>query len=123
MGVNGFEKYTYRLADGTTRTVENIPTAEINKMRREHNITHSEAVIAWINGETPVSKECQKKTRKAPTRQPDEVKRTMIEKLAEFVAEYEKISDVEVVNAERVISFKIDTDTFELTLSKKRAKK
>lgn len=77
------------------------------------------------------------KKRKAPTRKPDWVKRALVDHIAfslrDTVVEYldsatgidTKVCpcEVEITNIERVISFNIGDDKYELTLSKKRKSK
>ena len=67
------------------------------------------------------------KPRKAPTRKPDEFKRTVIKELDDFVREHMLadgvIDDVSVTNIERVIQFTKGDDVYEITLSRKRKPK
>jgi len=65
----------------------------------------------------------ERKPRKAPERKPDEAKRAIIAGLAEYIGQYPEVRDPRVLNIERIISFSLGDDTYELTLSKKRKPK
>lgn len=66
--------------------------------------------------------------RKAPTRKPDETKRWLIKELEDFLSSLGQatehgVRDCQVINIERIISFSIGEDKYEITLSKKRKPK
>lgn len=65
--------------------------------------------------------------RKAPTRKPDYTKRAIIEILADVIKDMTVTDltphDFEVTNIERMISFSLGDDKYEVTLSKKRKPK
>lgn len=137
-------KYTFTKENGQTTTVE-IPEKVIANHKRNLGCTTKEAIDLYLFDEgyitdTTVEELTQKakhnkqgvgaggsKTRKAPVRKSDVVKRELIEYLKTALEDNEseniKIDNVEVKNIERIISFSIGKDTYELTLSKKRAPK
>ena len=71
-----------------------------------------------------------KTARKPPVRKPDPAKREIIFSVAEFLANYGSMQTTEIntllvenvlaANLERIISFSIGEDNYELTLTKKR---
>ena len=64
------------------------------------------------------------KKKTARTRAEDAVKRNFIAEIAQFLGEnWENISNLEVVNPERVISFEFDNEKYEILLQKKRKPK
>jgi hypothetical protein len=131
----------YAIADGKVIT---IPDAYIEKQMRVLELTRQEAVEMYLSDEgiTPDSEVVsltakakaagpgvgakatgERKERKAPVRQPDQVKRAVIAALAEFIESTEHVTDVEITNVERMIAFAIGGDHFEVTLTKKRPPK
>jgi len=65
----------------------------------------------------------EKKERKAPERKPDFVKRAVIGSLTEYINSVDGVSDCTVTNIERMISFALGGDNYEVTLTKKRKPK
>ena len=142
-------KHTFMTADGGTKTI-NIPD-EVLAQGKKERLTVKETIERYLSDEgyivDPTVAELTekakankingagrqsgaKKPRKAPTRKPDEIKRTMIHELNEFLSSLgndagplNMIHDIEVTNIERVIAFSIGDDKYELTLSKKRKPK
>ena len=133
-------RYTFPYKE-TTKTV-NISDEWIKKTKINLNLSTSEAIELWLcdNGyeenleqkalnekakQNRVLPDVDRKTRKAPTRKPDEVKRELIRYLAECLGELETLNlkDVECINIERIITFSLGDDKYELTLSKKRRPK
>lgn len=117
----------------------NIPDEFIEKNMRNLSITRQEAVDLYLSDEGIITNDQvvamteKAKTagvgirnqgstkRKAPVRKPDEVKRSIIAVLANFINQEEYgVSNVEVTNIERMIAFELGGEKFELTLTKKR---
>jgi len=135
-------KYT---KDGKT---VNIPDAELRRLQKTLDLTVAEAVEVYLSDEgievdeevtelTAKAKTAgagakalgERKERKAPVRKPDELKRTLIAALAEFLETNELCAPegtpvgVEITNIERMIAFEVGDEKFEVTLTKKRAPK
>lgn len=135
-------KYTFTKENGQQTTVE-IPEKIITQHKKDLGCTTKEAIELYLFDEgyisnptvdelTQKAKENKNnlgagkgKTRKAPNRKPDMTKRAIIEFLKASLEENATINfeNIEVKNIERVISFSIGDDNYELTLSKKRAPK
>ena len=138
-------KYTFINGD-KQQTVE-IPDEVIKKHKRSLGCTTSEAINlfpfdegyidndevtkltnkAKANGAAKVKIGCK---RKSPSRKPDEVKRTLIQSFYQYLVNGQvsdalgvEVQEVEVVNQERIITFAIGDDNYEITLSKKRKAK
>lgn len=136
-------KYTFTDKNGKDRTVS-IPDTVIVQGRKE-KMTLEETIERYLSDEgyivndivaelTAKAKSAgingagrqqgEKKQRKAPVRKPDLIKRMLIEGLSKHMTEaYAEVENVEVVNVERIISFSIGEDKYEITLSKKRKPK
>ena len=126
-------KYT---VDGKTY---NIDDKFINKTRRAYGVSVKEAIMMYLSDEgILVDPQVEALTAKAKvngagasagkgrrkvSRKPDETKRSLISALNEFINSLDNTDNVSVVNVERIISFSIGNDTYELTLSKKRKPK
>lgn len=69
-----------------------------------------------------VGEKTVKSAKKAPNRKKNDTKATIISQIAEFLGENVEISaeNVEIVNAERQISFKIGENSFSVTLTQHR---
>lgn len=135
-------KYTFTKENGQQTTVE-IPEKVITQHKKDLGCTTKEAIELYLFDEgyisnptvdelTQKAKEhknnlgaAKGKTRKAPTRKPDMVKREIVEYLKNVLESNENIGfeNIEVKNIERIIAFSIGDDNYELTLSKKRAPK
>ena len=139
-------KHTFITAEGTEKTI-NIPD-EVLMQGRKEKLSVKETIERYLSDEgyvvDPMVEELtekakangmntagraqgEKKKRKAPTRKPDYTKRAIIDIIVDVVKEM-RVSDltphdVEVTNIERVISFSLGDDKYELTLSKKRKPK
>lgn len=117
-----------------------IPVDYINKTRRAYGVSVNEAMMMYLSDEglieDPTVVELTAKAkengagargagrkRKAPTRKPDMVKRSLMETLETAIDELDETRDVEITNVERVLSFSIGDDKYEITLSKKRKPK
>lgn len=134
-------KYTFINGD-KQQTVE-IPDEVIKKHKRSLGCTTSEAINLFLfdegyidndevtkltnkakaNGAGKVKIGCK---RKSPSRKPDEVKRTLIQSFYQYLVSgqvSDAVQEVEVVNQERIITFAIGDDNYEITLSKKRKAK
>lgn len=133
-------KYTFTDDSGKQKTVV-IPDDYISKSKKDLGLSTKEALDMYLADEgyitNPVVAELTAKakangvggatkSRKAPKRKEDPVKRELIKALEEFMNSYAgqggSADNVAVVNPERVISFTLGNDTYELTLSKKRKK-
>lgn len=129
------ESYSYKNADGETVLIEGIPSDEINSMRRENGLTHSEALKCWMyeNGKIDaidqtildkrsgkVAKPVEKKKR---VRKADDVKVALVASIFAHLSGMNSIDNLTVVNDERLIAFNIGDDKYEITLAKKRPAK
>lgn len=120
----------------------NIPDEFIETNMRNLGLTRQAAVDLYLSDEGFISNDQivamtekakaagvgakatgEKKERKAPVRKPDEVKRVVIAALADFIKTHETAHNVEVMNVERMISFELAGDKYEITLTKKRKPK
>lgn len=139
-------KYTFTADDGEEKTVS-IPDDYIRTNKRNLGLTTNEAIHLWLfdngyeeNAEADALTEKAKDTcnrvkgsskRKAPTRKPDYIKRTLISEIKNSLTDLKididdtpvMIENVTVQNVERVVRFQVGEDTYELTLSKKRKTK
>ena len=138
-------KYTF--INGEKQQTVEIPDEVIKKHKRSLGCTTSEAINLFLfdegyidndevtkltnkakaNGAGKVKIGCK---RKAPSRKPDEVKRTLIQAFYQYLVSGQvsdalgvEVQEVEVVNQERIITFAIGEDNYEITLSKKRKAK
>ena len=139
-------KHTFIGADGQEKTV-NISDEVLTQGRKE-GLNVAETIERYLSDEGYVVNDVvaeltdkakaagvnnagrasgTKAKRKAPVRKPDYTKRAIIDILADTVKEMRITDltphDVEVTNIERIISFSIGEDKYELTLSKKRKPK
>jgi len=65
-----------------------------------------------------------KAKRKAPERKPDEIKRSVIQGLYEYIYGQPTVTGIAITNVERVIAFTmVDGENYELTLTRKRKPK
>lgn len=139
-------KYTFINKSGNSQTVE-IQDDWIAKQMKLLHITKREAAEMWLSDEGYIDNEvveeltqqaktngsgvkgASTKPRKKPERKPDYTKRELIDFLYETLADHDldlecgTLKDVEKVNIERIITFAIKDDRYELTLSKKRKPK
>ena len=138
-------KYTF--INGEKQQTVEIPDEVIKKHKRSLGCTTSEAINLFLfdegyidndevtkltnkakaNGAAKVKIGCK---RKSPSRKPDEVKRTLIQSFYQYLVSGQvsdalgaEIQEVEVVNQERIITFAVGDDNYEITLSKKRKAK
>lgn len=124
---------------GLERTV-NIPNEDLERIKRGTTAKTTEAAVeVWLSDEGYVvdsmveeltakaaknsTRVTGTKKRKAPTRKPDYTKRKIVDALKGCVSNLEGADNVEVTNIERIVRFTVGTDTYEVTLSKKRAPK
>lgn len=126
-------KYTFANKDGKQRTV-NIPDDDIKRAKSAYGLSNKEAIDMWLVDEgylsDPVVEELTAKANvngfKAETkkrtvrRKEDPVKRALIASLFDFITLYDGVEVSQIVNPERIVSFTIGDDTYEITLSKKR---
>lgn len=136
-------KYTFTKTDGSKKTVE-IADEWIVKTKRALGITDREAIQMWLCDNDYITNEeqealnqkaaaanaglrVQSKERKKPVRKPDDVKRAIIQYLYDCMKETSSqawtAKDVNVTNIERIISFAIGEEQYEITLTKKRKAK
>lgn len=132
-------KYTFKYK-GAGKTIE-IPDEYIATQKRTLGLSNKEAIDLYLFDEgyaenefvsemTEKAKKNRSQSvghskRKAPKRKEDPIKRAMItfllDSLVDVPQEYNlKVECPTVISPERIISFTIGEDTYELTLSKKR---
>lgn len=125
-------KYTFTDKDGKQRTV-NIPEEDIKRSKSAFGLSNKEAIDMWLVDEgyltNPVVEELNAKAstnkvsaprKRSAKRKEDPIKRAVIASLFDCIQEYAGVVDVAVRNPERIISFSLGEDTYEITLSKKR---
>lgn len=127
-------KYTFADKDGKQRTV-NIPDDDIKRAKSAFGLSNKEAIDMWLVDEgylsDPVVEELNAKAKangvgagakkkRTVRRKEDPVKRALIAFLFDNIQEYDSAENAEVRNPERIISFTLGDDTYEITLSKKR---
>lgn len=132
-------KYTFKYK-GAEKTIE-IPDEYLATQKRTLGLSNKEAIDLYLFDEgyaenefvsemTEKAKKNRSQSvgrskRKVPKRKEDPIKRSMIafllDSLIDVPQEYNlKVECPTVINPERIISFTIGEDTYELTLSKKR---
>ena len=126
-------KYTFVGKDEKQHTV-NIPDDDIKRAKSAFGLSNKEAIDMWLVDEgyltDPTVEELTAKAKangpRAETkkrtvrRKEDPVKRALIASLFAFITLYDGVEVSQIVNPERIISFTIGDDTYEITLSKKR---
>lgn len=126
-------KYTFADKDGKQRTV-NIPDEDIKRSKSAFGLSNKEAIDMWLVDEgyltNPVVEELNAKAKangvkggskkRTVRRKEDPVKRALIASLFDYIQEYAGVEGATVRNPERIISFTLGNDTYEITLSKKR---
>lgn len=125
-------KYTFTDKDGKQRTV-NIPEEDIKRSKSVFGLSNKEAIDMWLVDEgyltNPVVEELNAKAannkvsaprKRSVKRKEDPTKRAVIASLFDYIQEYAGVVDAAVRNPERIISFSLGEDTYEITLSKKR---
>lgn len=126
-------KYTFVDKNGKQRTV-NIPEDDIKRSKSTFGLSNKEAIDMWLVDEgyltNPTVEELTAKAKangpKAETkkrtvrRKEDPIKRALIAFLFDNIQEYAGVESAAVRNPERIISFTLGDDTYEITLSKKR---
>lgn len=125
-------KYTFTDKDGKQRTV-NIPEEDIRRSKSAFGLSNKEAIDMWLVDEgyltNPVVEELNAKAanskvsaprKRSAKRKEDPTKRAVIASLFDYIQEYAGVVDATVRNPERIISFSLGGDTYEITLSKKR---
>lgn len=125
-------KYTFTDKDGKQRTV-NIPEEDIRRSKSAFGLSNKEAIDMWLVDEgyltNPVVEELNAKAannkvsaprKRSVKRKEDPIKREIIASLFDCIQEYAGVVDAAVRNPERIISFSLGEDTYEITLSKKR---
>ena len=133
-------KYTFTDDQGRPRMVV-IPDEYIYTQKKTLGLSNKEAILLYLSDEgiikNPAVEELTAKakangvsgaikSRKAPKRKEDPIKRNLIASLFDYLdtetSAVNGIDNVVIVNPERIISFTLGDDTYELTLSKKRKK-
>lgn len=125
-------KYTFTDKDGKQRTV-NIPEEDIKRSKSAFGLSNKEAIDMWLVDEgyltNPVVEELNAKAaankvsaprKRNVKRKEDPTKRAVIASLFDCIQEYAGVENAAVRNPERIISFSLGEDTYEITLSKKR---
>lgn len=125
-------KYTFTDKDGKQRTV-NIPEEDIRRSKSAFGLSNKEAIDMWLVDEgyltNPVVEELNAKAagnkvsaprKRSAKRKEDPTKRAVIASLFDCIQEYAGVESAAVRNPERIISFSLGEDTYEITLSKKR---
>lgn len=126
-------KYTFADKDGKQRTV-NIPDDDIKRAKSAYGLSNKEAIDMWLVDEgyltDPTVEELNAKAKangvkggskkRTVRRKEDPVKRALIASLFDYIQEYAGVEDATVRNPERIISFSLGDDMYEITLSKKR---
>lgn len=132
-------KYTF-INENDKQVTINVPDEYIKVNTRNLGISAKEAIYMYLSDEGHISDETverltakaksagtnavgERKARKAPTRKPDEIKRSMIAALAKFIDSQDNVKNCEITNIERIIAFSIADDNYELVLQKKRKPK
>ena len=126
-------KYTFADKDGKQRTV-NIPDDDIKRAKSAYGLSNKEAIDMWLVDEgylsDPVVEELNAKAKangvgagtkkRTVRRKEDPIKRQLIATLFDSLKIWDGIYNAEIRNPERIISFSLGNDTYEITLSKKR---
>jgi len=120
----------------------NVPEDTIERNMKALDLTREDAIALFLSDEeyevdetvTELSAKAktagagakalgERTARKAPVRQPDLVKRVIVDELADYLKGIVGISALEITNIERMIAFAYEGDNYELTLTKKRKAK
>lgn len=126
-------KYTFTDKDGKQRTV-NIPEEDIRRSKSAFGLSNKEAIDMWLVDEgyltNPVVEELNAKAannkvsaprKRSVKRKEDPIKREIIASLFDYMQDnFKGFNNIIVRNPERIISFSLGEDTYEITLSKKR---
>lgn len=127
-------KYTFVDKNGKQRTV-NIPEEDIKRSKSAFGLSNKEAIDMWLVDEgyltDPTVEELNAKAKangvgagakrkRTVHRKEDSIKRALIASLFDYILMYDGVDSAAVRNPERIISFTLGDDTYEITLSKKR---
>ena len=126
-------KYTFTNAEGRQQTVT-IPDEDIARSKKAYGLSNKEAIDMWLSDEgyvvDPTVRELTEKAKangakvgakRKVARKQDPIKREIIASLFDYIQDHFKgFDNVTVRNPERIISFTLGSDTYEITLSKKR---
>lgn len=135
--------YTYFDTSWNKNVTVNIPDDYIRKNCHNLNISTQEAIDMWLSDEgyvtndvveeltakakqNPINHDVTRKSRKAPKRKPDFEKQTIMQALLDTIEnsaeihECGKVTNIELTNIERIVSFHIGENEYTITLSKKR---
>ena len=126
-------KYTFADKDGKQRTV-NIPDDDIKRAKSTYGLSKEKSNDMWLVDEgyleNSVVKELNAKAKangvgagakkRTVRRKEDPIKREIIASLFDYILMYDGVDSAAVRNPERIISFTLGDDTYEITLSKKR---
>ena len=126
-------KHTFVDKNGKQRTV-NIPDEDIKRSKSAFGLSNKEAIDMWLVDEgylsDPTVEELNAKAKangvsagskkRTVHRKEDPVKRGLIASLFDYILMYDGVDSAAVRNPERIISFTLGDDTYEITLSKKR---
>ena len=110
-------KYT---VDGNT---VDIPDDFLKEAKKKYGLTNKGCIELYLSGEGLIDKNqediVKTKSKKTRSRKPDETKQMIMRALANCL-ENEVDLTINVVNPERLISFVLDGEKFEVVLTKKR---
>lgn len=126
-------KYTFADKDGKQRTV-NIPDDDIKRAKSAYGLSNKEAIDMWLVDEgyltDPTVEGLNAKAKangvkggskkRTVRRKEDPIKRALIASLFDCILTCNGVDNAEIRNLERIISFTLGDDTYEITLSKKR---
>ena len=131
-------KYTFINIAGHEQTVD-VPQEYIDRTRKSLHCSVEEACDLYVYDEGLTEDETAnelnakadtQKKRKGPARKEDPIKRDLIEYLRKMIVKTDtmldadfKVSNVTIINPERIVQFKINDDVYEVTLSRKRKPK
>lgn len=93
--------------------IDNPEQEELDKKAKDNRIT---ATIHEARADKP-------KTARKVERKPDETKESLISKLAETLGDMSNVTEVNIVNVGKLITFKLGNDTFKLDLIRQRQPK
>lgn len=134
--------YTYRTAEGEERKIVDVDMKEVKQIQKKYELSTRFAILEWAyrNGKlpedeylafgidlsSPAPEMVAQKKRKAPARKVDVDKKTIIAGIADFLSEGGlelDTKDIVIENDQRVILFTVGSDTYSLTLARKRKPK
>ena len=126
-------KHTFVDKNGKQRTV-NIPDEDIKRSKSAFGLSNKEAIDMWLVDEgylsDPTVEELNAKAKangvsagskkRTVHRKEDPVKRGLIASLYDYILMYDGVDSAAVRNPERIISFSLGENNYEVILQKKR---